>query len=734
MSQGSCYSTDPRDFLRDDNFLKDTPQFMTKDQLSELTNTQLEQVAEALGVDTGEVTKKTGKAGQGGPRHGQLVDLLHAMQEQYSTALQQAAREAVLLDEMSKRVVGRAEVMMENVGDGEVEATQQLDSQPPPEHRASQATLQKFADRLVDLRIETRAQKARGRRIRKQLTKEMNELWDDPTLTDRQKRERSAEIARRKQTEYITTRLKDSMTNDEIDELHEHLTHHPITARVPTMRWVGADVVLSRLIGAGILPYESDIKFFGRVFGQQVESALKETQSTYDRSLMILNELWNTPRTVITSYDISATARQGLPGLITHPVQTSRSMSQQLQAFASEEAAQQWNEHHLRSSPSLQEGISRFGVYWAPLDQILAQSSEQVESLVGQGHQRLLNASLIGWGRVLEPLKWFARGTRSSERAWITFLNSQRKWMWEGLYSELRAEGYHPDINPEVFKEVAQFVNAATGRGNFRSLSNPILNGIFFSPRFVASRFEHIGRSFKAAANPNAPRGLKKEAFRQVFGLASFWGSLALMAGFAAHAMGWDSDDEEEGFRVGMNPFDGDFLKFQIGNTRIDVGGGYGQIIRTMMRLSSGLGSIRSGPFKLDERTGELVRTEGVSDPESFWRTLTRDLLRFKLQPTLGSIAAIGDGRQIGSGEKVTPSRLVSGLVLPITAQEVEPIVQEHGAWGLQLLIPEVLGFGTTVFDDHPNPGFFGGGRYVDLALGKALYDDPYAMIDPQGR
>lgn len=197
-----------------------------------------------------------------------------------------------------------------------------------------------------------------------------------------------------------------------------------------------------------------------------------------------------------------------------------------------------------------------------------------------------------------EKIPIYGKAVRASNRAYTSFLNDLRKNTFEKLMSEL------PDNNMELAKEVAQFINNATGRGQLKfsgpgsrvlnlEQSATALNNALFSPRLLASRINFL--------NPytytQAPPEVRKEYLKGILRVAGTWGTFAGLA-------------EMGGAAVGKDPNSSDFGKIKIGNTRLDPGSGFQQVLVLMSRMrpeslgggfsstSGRTGGYKGGPFK----------------------------------------------------------------------------------------------------------------------------------------
>jgi hypothetical protein len=379
----------------------------------------------------------------------------------------------------------------------------------------------------------------------------------------------------------------------------------------------------------------------------------------------------------------------------------------------------------MREDPDFQFIRDEMGVFLPEVESAAERMDQRAEEYASDIPQRMADAQLTGGlGALITPTQWFFKAIRHSERAYLTFINQQRfKWA-KTLIREMKSQGYDPTRDRAEFVRAGSFINSATGRGNVRMLNKSIFNFLMFSPRFVASRFEHIFYRWpKEAFSPNAPAALRKEVVKQVAGASFLIYGLGVMAKGITEAL----DESEEDISITTDPFDSDFLKFKIGPTRIDVAGGFGQVIRFVIGAGSAFSSFQEDAYVRDPNTGELRRVKNDRDPMSFLNRLKREMFKFKLNPSASFMVSWAQGFEPGSREALTPGRVIKQLMAPITVQSISEYVDHHGVSGLAFLGPEILGLGTSSYvrggerDNSPTP--------TDKVLGRVLFNDPEAFV-----
>lgn len=460
----------------------------------------------------------------------------------------------------------------------------------------------------------------------------------------------------------------------ERNRIFDHInTHRSLDGR--SFAKARLTLVMRAILEDGHLPTRGELAELELIFGPRFARALIKKGDAWSRLKPNITQFLGIPRVLNTMWDLSATGRQGFATLVTSPIVSARSFVAQLKAFGSERYAVAFD-RNLRRGPAarLREEA---GLELTAITGEFSRLGEREEIFMSNIVQKMGRLKLKGPGRVLLPVKVLGMSARASERAFVTYLNSIRATLFDLQAAMLKRDGHLP-TNPDSFKHyqaLARLINTSTGRGNAKFLQGEFWNNTFFSPRFMTARFEHIPRATWDSLRPGAPWALRQIALRQLVGMASAWYTMAVLIGTAAEAFGWDIEME-------LDPRSSDFLKLRVGKTRIDMGAGYGQVIRVVVQLA-----LRE---ELDPLTQKVSKISVGSKIITF--------LRYKLAPVPGAIFSVAEGE--------TPSRdpanfpfIFEQLGTPIVAQNLREVVNEHGARGLILLVPEVLGVGVQVQD-----------------------------------
>jgi hypothetical protein len=380
-------------------------------------------------------------------------------------------------------------------------------------------------------------------------------------------------------------------------------------------------------------------------------------------------DVWNLPKSFLASIDMSAPFRQGAILSTSNPRAGGRAFKEMFRQAFSERKANEWL-LTLRESPEY--AVMRAAkLYLAePTTKLSAKEESFISNLAGK-------IPIVG------------RAVKASERAYTAYLNKLRVDVFALGTDILREQRMTPENNPDAYKAWADFINNATGRGNLGALemSAPVLNGLFFSPRYVASRFNLLNPVTYA----KMPAPVRRQALK----------SMALYIGFGSIVLGLAA---AAGADVEIDPRSSDFGKIRVGDTRYDVWAGFQQLVRFFAQIITGQ--------RKSTKTGEIMELDGKSFP---FETRADVLLRFgrsKLSPSAGTVANLLTGENI-VGEEVTPEGELYKNVVPLYLQDIGGIYEEEGPTGLLTsAIPAFFGIGVQSYggksgltDEKLDPG-----------------------------
>lgn len=420
------------------------------------------------------------------------------------------------------------------------------------------------------------------------------------------------------------------------------------------------------------------------VTGSRFNPSTPDTRPLWQRAASNAKALVQLPKAK-AGFDLSATGRQGLAQILAHPTYLKEAFTNQLKAFASEDAFNAFRSE-IMGRPDFQQ----------------MQDAGLFLSSVGPEAEEAFASKLADK----------VPGVRGSDRAYSAALDSIRTQAWDNYVSSLPE---HLRDNPDTLKAVADLINISTGRGVVPILDRTalgkkivdLLNVPFFSPRNTASKFNLVSPSrivknmMSAETRPVALLQLR-DASR---GLATLGTTLGLL-----HFAGLD---------VGIDPRSSDFGHLRVGKAVYDLTGGESYTARYLMQMAQSA---------LKEAKGEKVQGRFTLE------ALTRRYLRTQLQPLFASGVDAYYGEDV-QGRKVTKAGAALDLVVPFVVDDVIKGYQSEGWLGAAKAAPGVLGVGVNYYD-RPKQGRKGGGAPVEPDAVPVQPDANYMRLEgePESR
>lgn len=384
---------------------------------------------------------------------------------------------------------------------------------------------------------------------------------------------------------------------------------------------------------------------------------------------------FNEFRAIMTSFDLSAAARQG--GFIGfgNPALAVKSFGPMLKAFRSEEMAHKID-NEIRARPNARL-YQRSKLFLPDPDGIGNVGSKEEVFATNFPIINAISKRLPVAGPAL------AGGVHGSARAYITFLNKLRADQFDVMASAFAKNG---GPTQEEAQAIAKFINVATGRGGLGPLENAAkgLNTLFFAPRYVTSRFQTLLEPGKLAAGKHMYGGnratdklIAKEYAKYAVGIGS---TLALLSTLP-------------GVTIEKDPRSTDFLKVKIGNTRLDLLSGLQQAAVFMAQEAPYSGGKKS------LKTGELTDLSGGTFGQDRFKNAV-DFARKKLSPAAGTAVDLATHKNV-IGQPVTPASAARNLVTPLLISDVAKSLQEdYGVpTKIALGLSAMLGAGLNTFD-----------------------------------
>ncbi len=292
-------------------------------------------------------------------------------------------------------------------------------------------------------------------------------------------------------------------------------------------------------------------------------------------------------------------------------------------------------------------------------------------------------------------------GISGSERAYVTFGNELRdglfKSAWEKAQRLVDDGVWTVAQRDDHMRETSRWINQVTGRGDLpaRVADSDLLaasNFLVFSPRNTVSRFQVLGNILRAASPTSSlSRQMRLEIARDVAGYVGL-GTLALYtldrAGLVE--VEWDSRsvDFAKGRIGGSYDEDGNL----VGGQRYDPWAGFQPIARYLTQI--GLGETKNSV------TGDVSDIDG--NPLERTGDLGTRFVRSKLGPFPSLTVDLLTGETI-IGEPVQPENMGEGdfwinRFAPLSAADIYTAMQAEGTTGALKSTPAIFGIGFNQY------------------------------------
>lgn len=418
---------------------------------------------------------------------------------------------------------------------------------------------------------------------------------------------------------------------------------------------------LHNLLGAegAKVPTAGEIKLLSEVFSKNFVEAMLDNRTLMQKVWHNTKSALNIPRALMASYDLSAPFRQGI-GFVGKK-EFWKSVIPMFQAFASEKNSKAL-QMEIKSRPTW-ELMKRGGL-----------------AIVDPHSHYLADREEAFMTDLAEKIPVVGRGVNASNRAYSGFLNKLRADVFDDFVRQYENLGINLSTDTKKLREIARFINSATGRGDLGKLGNPAapaLAGVFFSPRLIAARLYMLSPHIYMKKDPI----LRKEAWKSLLSISA----LALTtAGLAKYGLGMDVEDD---------PRSADFMKPKVGNTRYDFLGGFQQYIRLGAQLITGetknakgkMKSLTSGDFGQPTRRDVAVQF-GLN----------------KLAPIPAFISDWLEGKD-ATGKKFKMTDELANHLIPLAIQDMTDAYKEWGMAGIPMAAPSIFGVGVQTYKPRPS-------------------------------
>lgn len=404
--------------------------------------------------------------------------------------------------------------------------------------------------------------------------------------------------------------------------------------------------------------------------GVVVDSATGERVSSLVRKKNVLDvrrdmatEIANLPRAIQSAYDISMPFRQGL-GLI-HTGGWWHSWGDMIKSLGSEDAFRT-----VMDSIYERPNFKRIKLPGGKLAKSFAEEAGlDITDLVNAREEQMIST-------IAEKIP----GVRASNRAATAFVDKMRADVFDNLVEQAERQGLNPRKNLALAKQIAQYVNNASGRGSLGALEKNAdqLAAVFFSPKLIASRVQMLNKILNPFSYKMTNPWVRRQYWKSMIGMATTWTTLGTLAKLG-------------GADVSLDPDSADFGKIKIGNTRLDPAGGFQQYLVLAHRIASGEYTPTAG--KSAGKSIEYGSRYGVKTEQG----AVVDFLVNKLAPIPATVSGVLDRSkykpfQVGD-ESIR-------LLMPMIVQDISEVLQDDPSL-LPMVAGTAVGMGVQTYGER---------------------------------
>lgn len=450
--------------------------------------------------------------------------------------------------------------------------------------------------------------------------------------------------------------LRGKITQEHIDDLFSQINKSSLLNDFDKLT---AQRGLTKLLGTegGYLPNQSEIAKLREVFPKEFIDTLQAKRPLTSKLFEGTMEVLNLPRAVMASFDLSAPFRQGM-FLVGRPKQFTPAFKDMFK-YAFNEKAYHGMYDQIKTRPT-----------YPLMKESKLSLTDLTASMIDREEKFMSNLG--------ERIPIIGRGIHASNRAYTGFLNKLRADVFDDMLTKAKETGAL-ERNPDVAKDIAKYVNSATGRGTLGELNKSMitLNAVFFSPRLMASRMNLINPAYYVKLDPF----VRKEALKD---LVKFGGLVSSILGLAKLG----------GADVEINPTSSDFGKMKIGNTRYDLWGGFQQYMVLASRLASG---------KMTYSTTGKEYELGAGYKPTTYLDIGWKFLQSKENPIFSYATKALSSPKTGTKQFNTNKEIIERFI-PMVASDMYDLYSEKGGVGIPMATPGIFGVGVQTYDWRKNP------------------------------
>lgn len=467
--------------------------------------------------------------------------------------------------------------------------------------------------------------------------------------------------------------IRDKLTSNDINSVFQKVEDVPYFS---TFEKITAKTGLAKLLGkeGGTVPTKGELALLNEIFPPEFIEAAMGNRTALQKIWSGIGQVAAVPRSLMAGgLDMSYGLRQGVFSGYRHPKQWASAFKEQFKYFASEKALTE-SKNAIKAHPNYK----------------LAREAGLAITDLGSGN---LNPREEQFQSALaEKIPGIGSMVRASGRAYTGFANKYRFDMFNDLVAQAKKTGDFDD--PNFLKSAGELVNTLTGRGSLGPLerSAGTLSSTLFSPRLLASRLQLMNPQFYMKLQPAARKRALESLVAYVAGTGTILGAAKLA-----------------GADVSTDPTNSDFAKIKVGNTRVDIMGGFQQPIVLLARLLTGkvTSSTTGKTMTLGEGYKPMTRFDMI---QRFFESKESPIASFIVSATKGK-DAIGNDFNL-------PAEIVNRMV-PMLVSDLVDLYRDGGLASMPLAIPAFFGTGAQTYGK------------TELVTGKNKLGEPTSQVRP---
>jgi len=400
-------------------------------------------------------------------------------------------------------------------------------------------------------------------------------------------------------------------------------------------------------------------------------------RSALRRAMKTVADIYNIPRSMMSSSDLSFPFRQGAMFLVppSRWRQSGRAMVEMFRALIPDKPT------------SIKGGIkAQFAAKTERYQRMVDAIASDLDAQTGMESGLKLTSQTGGFLRGKEEVF----GSNIAERLPVV-RESQQAYTMAADYTRLNTfklykrvldkraaqEGWSAEQIKDGYQRAAKWINIGSGRGNFAEKADramDALGAVIYSPRFLASRLQVLN-PLTYLRNAGTPQG------RAVLKL-----QMSELAQFTAMVGGTLFLAKQAGFKVGTSPENPDFLRLSLGNYHYDGLAGLQSIMRLVYSVAADAARAARGEKAVEGKTALDVAAR---------------FLRGKAAPIPSAFIDYFD-RKTFEGKPFNLTDAAVERVMPMIWQDFIEAYQREGISGPFALAPGGLGFGAQYYEPKP--------------------------------